>query len=218
MVREEVAGLVEAQQDRPVQPGDQTRDRRDVEAETPRVAVVEVQGPADDRLDRGHVAHHDDDPVARQLHEAFRTRRDPRPEIDEALAAGGGEARIGSPARTNVGGDVAQQPFVPLAVVELDEPLVDPDRGPGRGADPLGGLPGAQQRAREDQARGGIVLEHGRERVGLMTAAFVEGRVGPSEEPAGPVGLGLAVTDEDDHGSPSRSRPACQKSHRGCGR
>ena len=71
----------------------------------------------------------------------------------QALTAGRREVGIGEPRRTALRADLRERQAVPLAVVELQQPVVGLDRAAGDGRDRGRGLPRPPQRARDDARR-----------------------------------------------------------------
>src|SRR6266508_1074937 len=200
--------LVEAQQDGPAA---DTGDRRDLEAHAPRQLGWDAKRPRHRGFDGRDVTDGDDDAVVQRL---VAERGDAVRHHFQALPARRREAAFPAPAGDDVGREVGERAPFPLAVVDLDQAVVDLDRPVARGGDGRGRVAGAAERAGDD-ARDVEAGERLGQAVGLGLPAVGERSVTPPEEEPGPVRWCLAVPYERDHGDAgARSRPDRRKSSR----
>ena len=132
---------------------------------------------------------------------------------------GGAKFGSASHAQPALGAHLGQRAAVPLAVVELDQPVVDLDRATAHLGDRGRRLPGPLQRTR-DQRGDRLPGETGREARGLIEALLGQLEIDAPLQAAVAVVRGLAVANERDHrrSPPSiASRPVCQKARRRTG-
>ena len=93
------------------------------------------------------MAHGDDDAVVQPL---VTEGRDAVGDHLQALPTRGRVAAVPAPARHDVGIEVGERTALPLAVVDLDQAVVDVDRLPARGGDRRGRVARAAERAGQD--------------------------------------------------------------------
>ena len=96
-----------------------------LEAHAPRQLGSDAKRPCHRGLDRRDVADGDDDAVVQRL---VAERSDAAGDHVQALPARRREAAVAAPARHVVGIEVGERAPVPLAVVDLDQAVVDLDR------------------------------------------------------------------------------------------
>ena len=196
------AHLVEAVQDRRVAVPADAGDRRRAQVQAP-VQVRCPQRPGHRRLDRADVTHHHHvavvppGPGAVGGEELLARRRHPLVHLGQRLATFGPEVAVGLPALPHLRRDAPQRLALELAVVDLDPALVDHHRRAE--GEQVGRVPGPPQRARRTSATG--VQQQPARRRGLGPAGVGQLDVGPAEQQALRVGHGLAVADQDQHGS-----------------
>ena len=214
--------LVEPVQDRRVAVPSDAGDRGRAQVEAP-VEVDGPQGPGHGRLDRRHVAHHDDIAVAPAGRAAFSEQlraggRDALVHLGQRLASLGPEAAVVLPALPDLGRDAAEGLALELAVVDLHPPLVDGCRDTQ--AEQLGGVAGPAERARTNLGHGVAHKRPGRR--DLRPAELGELGVRAAQQQALRVGHRLAVTNQDQHGvTPGRGSARTARTsppHRPAGR
>src|SRR5205823_4901593 len=180
----EVRAIVERDEIRPaVRAGADRADAGEAELHPQRGALVDAERPDHPRLDRRHVADRDDPFAAVGLKPIAAEGLDPRRDVDEALAARWRERRIGEPQLAARRAHLAEWLAVPLAVVELEEAVVDLHARAGYLGDRRRGLLGAAEGARVD-TRNRVRCESLREARDLLAAAFGELEVDTALEPA----------------------------------
>src|SRR5262249_44845976 len=142
-------------------------------------------------------------------------RGDARRDVDESLAAGRRELRIGAPGGPVARRDISEREAVPFAVVELYEAFVDLDLQALLARDGGRGVARAPERARVN-AHHRLGREPASEGHGLVAPELAQRCVEPALQTSPAVELGLAVPDEGDHeSSPAMlSRPECTSARR----